>query len=76
MADHADPTGGTGAGGNGVGGTGAGGIDKAGNLVVVRPYQVSAAKLFIKTAERTGRSISPAIRKIAEARPLRRSLAD
>ncbi len=45
-------------------------------LVLVRPSQVSAAKLLIKSAERTGRTISPAVRKIAEAKPLRRSLAD
>lgn len=45
-------------------------------LVVVKPSQVSAAKLFIKAAERTGKSVPPAVRKIAEAKPLRRRLAD
>jgi len=48
----------------------------ASKLVVVRPYQVSAAKLLIKSAELTGRTVSPAVRKIAEAKPLRRRLAD
>lgn len=48
----------------------------ANKLVVVRPYQVSAAKLLIASAERTGRTVSPAVRKIAEAKPLRRRLAD
>lgn len=40
-------------------------------VVVVKPYQVSAARLFIKAAERTGRPIPLAVRKIAEAKPLR-----
>lgn len=48
----------------------------ASKLVVVRPYQVSAAKLLIMSAKRTGRTVSPAVRKIAEAKPLRRRLAD
>jgi hypothetical protein len=43
----------------------------ASKLVVVRPYQVSAAKLLIKSAELTGRAVSPAVRKIADAKPLR-----
>jgi len=43
---------------------------------MVRPYQVSAAKVLVKTAERTGRTVSPAVRKIADAKPLRRRLAD
>lgn len=46
------------------------------NVVWVKPYEVSAAKVLIKAAARTGRPVSPAVRKIAEARPARRKLAD
>lgn len=46
------------------------------NVVWVKPYEVAAAKVLIKAAERTGRPVSPAVRKIAAAKPARRRLAD
>lgn len=35
--------------------------------VLVQPYQVTAAKLLVKIAERDGRTVSPAIQMIADA---------
>lgn len=53
-----------------------GGVAVSSKIVWVKPHEVAAAKVVIKAAERTGRPVSPAVRKIAAAKPARRRLAD
>lgn len=52
------------------------GVAVSSKIVWVKPHEVAAAKVVIKAAERTGRPVSPAVRKIAAAKPARRKLAD